>query len=261
VIAALYVDPRGPYVGRPDVETWDLARDARLYAGPHPVVAHPPCERWGSYWFGSVRTGAKRYELGADGGCFAAALAAVKRWGGVLEHPAGSRAWGRFFLIRPPRWGGWVAGDFGDGWVVHVEQGHYGHPARKPTWLYVSGVRREDLPDLARGASGAEGRIDASFKTTEERRKARKMGEPALPLLSKVQRRLTPEPFAELLIGIARSCAQGEHSPPREPKSRGDGDAVGPADGLGGVGDGDVEAEAHLWVPEVEQDDLRRLLR
>ena len=41
MIAALYVLPDGPYANLPDVDPWDKARDARLYAGPHPVVAPP----------------------------------------------------------------------------------------------------------------------------------------------------------------------------------------------------------------------------
>jgi hypothetical protein len=45
-IAALYVDPNGAYVNLPGVEVWDEARDARTYAGPWPVVAHPPCNKW-----------------------------------------------------------------------------------------------------------------------------------------------------------------------------------------------------------------------
>lgn len=45
-VAALYVETNGVYADLPDVELWDEARDARLYAGPWPVVAHPPCGRW-----------------------------------------------------------------------------------------------------------------------------------------------------------------------------------------------------------------------
>lgn len=98
-VAALFVDP------------WDEARDARLYAGPHPVVAHPPCARWSMLAaVNEARYGLKR---GEDGGCFAAALAQVRRWGGVLEHPAETLAWKRFGLPRP--WQGrgrapWMAG-------------------------------------------------------------------------------------------------------------------------------------------------------
>jgi hypothetical protein len=90
-VAALYVATGGCYFGLPDVDPWDERRDARLYAGPHPVVAHPPCARWGNYWFGSPSS-SKRFLLGDDEGCFAAALAAVRRFGGVLEHPKDSRA-------------------------------------------------------------------------------------------------------------------------------------------------------------------------
>ena len=43
MIAALFVHKGGAYFGLPDVDPWDEARDARLYPGPHPVVAHPPC--------------------------------------------------------------------------------------------------------------------------------------------------------------------------------------------------------------------------
>ena len=42
MISALYVRTNGPYFGLPDVDPWDEARDARLYRGPRPVVAHPP---------------------------------------------------------------------------------------------------------------------------------------------------------------------------------------------------------------------------
>lgn len=52
MIAALYVAEGGVYSGLSDVEIWPESRDARLYAGPWPVVAHPPCQRWGRYWSG-----------------------------------------------------------------------------------------------------------------------------------------------------------------------------------------------------------------
>ena len=45
-VAALYVQKGGAYYDLEGVDPWDEQRDARLYAGPHPVVAHPPCSRW-----------------------------------------------------------------------------------------------------------------------------------------------------------------------------------------------------------------------
>lgn len=105
IVAALFVEKRGVYSGLEDVEVWDEARDARIYDGPHRVVAHPPCQRWGRYWHGgpSVRV---RKTKGDDNGCFASALASVRRWGGVLEHPEASAAWAAFGLAAPPqeRW-------------------------------------------------------------------------------------------------------------------------------------------------------------
>ncbi len=135
-VAALYVDANGVYSGLLGVEVWDESRDARLYAGPHSVVAHPPCNRWGQL----ARVNHARYgtELGADGGCFAAALASVRQWGGVLEHPAHTLAWQTFGLPKP-RPGSWQRDFYDAGYVTEVSQVAYGHPARKRTWLYLIG--------------------------------------------------------------------------------------------------------------------------
>jgi hypothetical protein len=202
VIAALYVMADGPYSGLPDVECWALPeRDAREYAGPWPVVAHPPCARWGSYWGGSP-TGWPRKRKGDDDGCFKAALESVRTWGGVLEHPAGSWAWRFFSLCLPPRSGGWVAaGDGIGGWTCCVEQGHYGHRARKATWLYAAKV---SLPSLRWGPSGKRVRMDDGYHSAAERRRAIKTGAIKTGRLSKRQRAETPAEFRDLLLSIAR---------------------------------------------------------
>ena len=110
---------------------------------------------------------------GDDGGCFAAALASVRRWGGVLEHPEGSHAWAHFGLNKPPRAGGWIAADFEGGWTCCVEQGRYGHYARKPTWLLVYGVR--DLPDLRWGKTEAQ--YDPAVVARMGLKRAKRLGE------------------------------------------------------------------------------------
>lgn len=168
MIAALFVATNGVYFGLDGVDPWDEARDARLYAGPWPVVAHPPCQRWGRYWHGGP-SARERKTKGDDGGCFAAALAAVRRWGGVLEHPESSSAWRAFGLLEPPYTGGWVNADFEGGWTCRVEQGYYGHRARKGTWLYGCHVR---VPSLRWGPSAAKVRLDLGHHTAEERRRA-----------------------------------------------------------------------------------------
>lgn len=108
MIAALYVETNGCYFGLAGVDPWDEARDARTYAGPHPVVAHPPCQRWGKMWFGQplhISRGGAKKALGDDGGCFAAALAAVRKFCGILEHPEHSHAWRHFGFNKPSRGG------------------------------------------------------------------------------------------------------------------------------------------------------------
>jgi hypothetical protein len=199
MIAALYVMADGPYSGLPDVDIWDKARDARSYAGPWPVIAHPPCERWGAYWDGGPAARG-RYKLGDDGGCFEAALAAVRRWSGILEHPAGSHAWRHFGLVAPIG-GGWSMADWLGGWTCCVDQGSYGHRASKATWLYACGV---ELPTLEWGR--ARKQLPVEGATPEQRRRLIRTG--VCQRLSKRQRAATPDKFRDLLISIARTARQ-----------------------------------------------------
>ena len=141
-IAALYVTKGGAYYGLEGVDPWDEERDARLYDGPHPVVAHPPCARWSRLaGFTEARFGYKR---GDDGGCFEAALRSVRAFGGVLEHPAHSAAWARYDLPKPITTDGWTLALDG-GASCYIEQGRYGLPVKKATWLYAYGVELADL--------------------------------------------------------------------------------------------------------------------
>ena len=202
MVAALFVERDGAYYGLPDVDPWDVERDARLYRGPHPVVAHPPCQRWGRFWHGSTRK-PHQFTLGDDGGCFEAALASVRKFGGVLEHPADSRAWEAFGLARPSRSGGWISADFEGGWTCYVEQGFYGHESRKPTWLYAAHV---DLPSLTWGRG--EQRIPQWMIDRYGYEKARRIGVVAM-VGGKDKTRIrnaTPAPFRDLLLSIATTA-------------------------------------------------------
>lgn len=201
MIAALYVQRGGCYYELPNVDPWDDERDARLYAGPHPVIAHPPCQRWGRYWSGGPSANVKRLK-GDDGGCFDRALWAVRTFGGVLEHPEASHAWKWFGLNRPEP-GTWIAADDFGGWTCQVEQGHYGHPARKKTWLYA--VTAYGLPELPWGPSEGR-RLDEGFHSKAERDAARAAGQKPIKRLSTQQNLATPPAFRDLLIQIAESA-------------------------------------------------------
>lgn len=192
MIAALYVEANGIYSGLPDVELWDEARDARTYAGPHPVVAHPPCTRWCRLaGLVEARWGHKK---GEDGGTFAAALAAVRRFGGVLEHPAYSDAWAAFGLPKP-RQGGWFGTDR-IGYVTQVDQSRYGHAARKATWLYAFGV--DELPRLRWGTEKGKALVSACMNHTDPI--------DTRPRIMKKEASATPTEFRDELILIARKA-------------------------------------------------------
>lgn len=198
VVSALFVQRGGVYWNVPGVDPWDEKRDARLYPGSNPVVAHPPCARWCRLaGLVEARWGHKR---GDDGGTFAAALSHVRRWGGVLEHPAYSDAWGAHGLNMPQTGGGWVNADWDGGWTCYVEQGRYGHPAKKATWLYAYGV---DLPSLRWGCiPDTESKALVSWCGNRVR-----SGENR-PRVGKDAASRTPIEFRDILISMARSAAR-----------------------------------------------------
>ena len=178
-VAALYVYGDGIYDDLPGIDLWDEKRDARLYNGPHPVIAHPPCKRW------SLMGQCRGLRDGIDGGCFKAALNAVRTYGGVLEHPAHSLAWERFDLPRPAG-AGWVGGFWDGGYSCEVDQRWYGHEANKPTWLYAYGC---ELPSLQWGrAPKGEKTVGRSWGQGRDH-----------------QRSGTPAAFRDVLLDMARS--------------------------------------------------------
>lgn len=182
MIAALYIDPvRGPYFGLPDVECWGLPdHDATLYPGPWPVVAHPPCGHWGKF------RDRCRQPIGQKA-CGPIAVAQVRRWGGVLEHPQGS-----ILFNRLPIPGG-LPDEYG-GWTMMIDQARWGHFALKPTLLYFVGVAREDIPPIPPAVEAPRGRRCTTGRYAT-----------AFEWLPKSRRHLTPPAFAAWLVAAARN--------------------------------------------------------
>jgi hypothetical protein len=193
-VAALFVASDGTYFGLPGVDPWDEKRDARLYDGPHPVVAHPPCNKWSPLAYINQKR-IPGYRLGDDGGCFKAALNAVRTYGGVLEHPANSVAWKHYGLDKPER-GIWK-GYFGS-YVTEVDQGRYGHRARKRTWLYVIAPQVPPQVDWTPAVSDA---IVSGF--THQPKGEHVACEPRR--IRPKEASATPPAFRDLLLGIART--------------------------------------------------------
>ena len=188
-VAALYIDPRGPYPKMPGVDCWDAERDAENYAGPWPVVAHPPCGPWGKL---------RHLYSGNEAPLGLVAFMHVRRWGGVLEQPAGSRL---FAAAGAPPPGG--CDDAWGGTTMIVNQCDWGHVARKPTWVYRVGVDtlRIMVPEPREPTHWCSG----------GRTKRPGMGAavpPGIKVCSAQQRRRTPPAFAEWLVALARSVSE-----------------------------------------------------
>jgi hypothetical protein len=178
-VAALYIDPRGPYPKMADVDCWDEARDARLYDGPHPVVAHPPCGPWSA-----LRHLSRAASDVAE--CGVRAIDQVKAFGGVLEQPASSRLF--------------AACGIPESALLFVEQVSWGHVARKATALLFVGVEPTGI--LTGGTpthwcSGGRRRSSGSGGIVP----------PGIKVCSSQQRRRTPIAFAEWLVSLARTVS------------------------------------------------------
>lgn len=170
-VAALFVQPRSHYVAL-GCECFDLARDARNYRGPHPVVAHPPCRAWGR-----LAHMAKPRADERDLAWFA--LATVRAFGGVLEHPSASKLFEA--LPRPGE------RDMCGGFVLPVLQSWWGHRAPKRSLLYVCGIEPRDIPSMPFELGEPAGRIERMCRQERER---------------------TPLAFATWLVELARRCVR-----------------------------------------------------
>lgn len=179
-VAALFVREDSIYKRLPGVDAWDAQRDARAWPGGCSVVAHPPCRSWGRLrQFAKPRPDEKA--LGPW------AVEQVRRWGGVLEHPAGSTLFEHCAMPVPG-----VLCDAWGGYTLEVDQFHFGHKAKKPTWLYIVGVGREQLPPIPQ----RRGQPTHCIRPTRSY--------PRLPSVTKAEREHTPEPLSRWLVEVAR---------------------------------------------------------
>jgi len=175
--AALYIDPAGPYPKIDGVDCWDEERDARLYDGPHPIVAHPPCGPWGRL---------RQFCTRQDPRLAIRAVEQVARWGGVLEHPLVSLIWDRL----PP----------GIGYLVTIHQVEFGHRTRKPTKLWCVGISQRLVAEMldSRERMAQPTRVITGAVEWRKQTGAKVVG--------KREARCTPPLLAEWLVKLAESA-------------------------------------------------------
>jgi hypothetical protein len=188
MVAALFCHAKSIYKTLPNVDVWDRERDAKLWPGGEPIVAHPPCGQWGSYaHFAKVDPQQKALAIWA--------VERVREWGGVLEHPKASRLWAVMGLPEP----GGRADKFG-GWTLGITQHWWGHQAEKATLLYIVGCAKADIPPIPFVLGEAERTM--AYSPTGSRR----------PELLKSKREHTPPELAAWLVDLAARCSPAQRS-------------------------------------------------
>lgn len=193
LVAALFVRHDSIYKQLPGVSAYDLERNALTWSGGCPVIAHPPCRSWSR-----LRAFAKP----APGERWLAhwSVIQVRRWGGVLEHPAGSLLWNAAKLPAPG-----TVDAFG-GWSMCVDQSWWGHRAAKRTLLYIVGCPPAQIPDYSPNFIPPP-RVVAWSRSSRSLRRTH---------IHKHEREHTPVAFAQWLIALAQRC-----TPPIAPAAAG----------------------------------------
>jgi hypothetical protein len=181
-VAILFARADSTYKDLPDCDVWDAERDARLWHGGCPVVAHPPCRAWGRLrHFAKPRPDEKALALWA--------VEQVRKFGGVLEHPASSTLWPAAGLPAPNE------RDLWGGWTLPIHQHHFGHRAEKKTFLYIVGCDPASIPPLPY-------RMDEPTHVVQTTKR-----NGGRPHITKAEREHTPPELALWLVELAASCS------------------------------------------------------
>ncbi len=175
-ITVLFCQEDSIYKSFPVCDVWDEKRNALNFNELIPIIAHPPCRK-----FSRMRGLSTAPEVEKELAYFAAHH--IKKYGGILEHPAFSILWKEANLPNPGE-----IDKFG-GFTLVISQFWFGHKADKLTWLYIVGLKEGDLPPIPFALG--EPLFTCSLSHVER---------PAKPEIPKRERSATPRKFAEWLI-------------------------------------------------------------
>ena len=184
-VAVLFARADSVYKTIPGCDVYDMERDARIYDGPHPVVAHPPCRAWAT-----LRHHAKPRPDERNLGRLAVAL--VREFGGVLEHPHRTTLWQAQRLPEAGRM------DAYGGFTLVIDQNWWGHRAQKRTRLYVVGCEPRNVPDMPLKLGEATHTV--GLWSGRNKHTCR-------PSINKSEYESTPPDLAAWLVELARRCA------------------------------------------------------
>lgn len=185
-VAVLYAMNDSIYKQYCECDVYDENRDARSFPGGLPVIAHPPCRLWSKMrHFSTAPESEKLLAFHA--------VEQVRKNGGVLEHPSSSTLFDCMNL--PHQSNGYD--DYG-GFTLGIHQYCFGHKARKPTKLYIVGIKKRQLPQIPIKMG------DPEYVVASSKRKHSK----PLKKLTRKGRIATPKIFAEWLIELAKLTRQ-----------------------------------------------------
>ena len=184
-VAVLFARADSVYKTLPGCDVYDMERDARIYDGPHPVVAHPPCRAWAT-----LRHHAKPRPDERNLGRLAVAL--VREFGGVLEHPHRTTLWQAQRLPEAGRM------DAYGGFTLVIDQNWWGHRAQKRTRLYVVGCEPRNVPDMPLKLGEATHTVGLWSGRNKQT---------CRPSVNKSEYESTPPDLAAWLVELARRCA------------------------------------------------------
>lgn len=194
-VVVLFVRADSLYKAMPGVECYDAQRNALTWGGGCSVVAHPPCRSWGVLsHMANPRVGEK--DLGPW------AIEQVRKWGGVLEHPAGSRLFRHCGCAVPDG-----LPDEWNGISILIDQFDFGHVAHKDTILYIVGCAKlPPLPPTRMEGTDRSicGNVPGTHRCTQK------------------QREETPVKLAEWMIEVARRSHKHNPAGLRSPRLGGD---------------------------------------
>jgi hypothetical protein len=187
LVSVLFARADSVYKTLPDCDVWDIDRNALNWQGGSPVVAHPPCRAWGRLaHMARPRPGERELALWA--------VDQIRQYGGVLEHPDGSRLWKEKPLPAVGETDAW------GGFTIVVSQFVWGHRAEKKTKLYICGCSAAALPPIPIRIGEPQFVVSTSGRRKDGSRSRAKKE------IKKSEREATPILFAIWLLEAARRC-------------------------------------------------------
>lgn len=180
MVSVLFVKSDSNYKDM-NVDCYDASRNAYSYKGMEAVIAHPPCRLWSK-----LRAFSNAPACEMLTALFA--IQVVRSNGGVLEHPVGSRLFSHYLPVPGQ------IDSFG-GFTIKVNMSDFGFPARKPTFLYIVGIDKSDLPLIPIKFDAIEFMVGSS---KFNRKKVTGMRE-----MPKKMRDVTPLAMCEWLVDLA----------------------------------------------------------